>query len=150
MANGHMPECPQGCGAREVRLSYDIPADLEQIPHIVEEVVDLATKSSPPESEAPQAIALCLQEAIVNAVVHGSKEDKQKHVQCWVALGPEDILMVVRDSGPGFDFVHPPNPLGDEGLGLDHGRGVLLMQQLMDDVHYLRNGAELHMVKKLT
>ena len=99
MPNGQMPECSQGCGSRRVRLSYDIPADLEAIPPIVDEVVELATQHATPESEAPQAIALCLQEAIVNAVVHGSKEDKQKHVQCWVSLGSNDIRSEERRVG---------------------------------------------------
>jgi serine/threonine-protein kinase RsbW len=144
-----MPECAQGCGPRPAQFRYDIPADLEEIPRIVDEVVQLAAGRCAEDSEAPQAIALCLQEGLVNAVVHGSKQDKTQRVQCWVALDGDDLVMVVRDPGPGFDFVHPPDPLQTDALGFDHGRGLHLMKQLMDDVHYARRGAELHLRKRL-
>jgi anti-sigma regulatory factor (Ser/Thr protein kinase) len=55
------------------------------------------------------------------------------------------MLIVVRDSGPGFEPKEVANPLGVEGLQSDHGRGILLIRGLMDEAHYERGGTELHM-----
>ncbi|HZR01988.1 MAG TPA: ATP-binding protein, partial [Burkholderiales bacterium] len=60
-----------------------------------------------------------------------------------------EITIVVRDSGPGFDPERVPDPTQGEGLASDHGRGIYLIRQLMDEVRYERHGTELHMKKKL-
>jgi anti-sigma regulatory factor (Ser/Thr protein kinase) len=39
-------------------------------------------------------------------------------------------------------------PTAGENLYSDHGRGVYLMNQLMDEVQYHKNGTEIHMVKR--
>jgi anti-sigma regulatory factor (Ser/Thr protein kinase) len=41
-----------------------------------------------------------------------------------------------------------PDPRTDDGLSLDHGRGTFMIRKLMDEVHFERNGAEIHMSKK--
>ena len=91
-------------------------------------------------------IGLALQEALANAIVHGCQNDASKSVSCRVeCTPPAEMLIVVQDSGPGFDPQKVANPLGGEGLQLDHGRGILLIRQLMNEVHYEHGGTELHM-----
>jgi serine/threonine-protein kinase RsbW len=142
------PECAQGCLGHPSVLSFEIPADLERVPPIIAAVMTLAESEFPAESDVPETLALVLQEAIANAIVHGSKEDATKLVHCQVTRSPEGYWFIVRDSGPGFNYRLPPDPLASEGLALDHGRGTFLIQKLMDDVHYLRDGAEIHMLKR--
>jgi serine/threonine-protein kinase RsbW len=142
------PECAQGCLRHPSVLSFEIPADLERVPPIIGAIMDLAQKEYPDGSDIPETLALVLQEAIANAIVHGSKEDPSKLVQCEVTRAPEGLWFIVRDSGPGFNYRRPPDPLAEEGLALDHGRGTFLIKELMNDVHYARNGAEIHMLKK--
>jgi serine/threonine-protein kinase RsbW len=142
------PECGQGCLGHPSVLSFAIPADLEQVPPIIAAIMDLAQKEYPEGSDVPESLALVMQEAIANAIVHGSKEDASKMVNCDVTRAPDGYWFIVRDSGPGFNYRRPPDPLADEGLALDHGRGTFLIKQLMDDVHYAREGAEIHMLKK--
>ena len=146
MALPLMPECSQGCGAPRAQLSYDFPADIEALPAIVEEVTGLAARRWGADSDKAAQVALALQEALANAVVHGCGEDTSKRVQCWVAEEPaKGLIIMVRDPGPGFDAAHPPDALGEQGRTLDHGRGVLLMKQLMDHVHFMGRGNEVHM-----
>jgi anti-sigma regulatory factor (Ser/Thr protein kinase) len=38
--------------------------------------------------------------------------------------------------------------VGGESLYSDHGRGIFLINQLMDEVKFLKNGSEIHMIKK--
>jgi len=53
----------------------------------------------------------------------------------------------VADPGPGFspDLVHDPKRR--ENVYADHGRGVYLIRQLMDEVHFERSGSEIRMWK---
>jgi serine/threonine-protein kinase RsbW len=70
-------------------------------------------------------------------------------VQCCIACDEEHgILIVVRDPGPGFDPHALPSPLMGENLFAAHGRGIYLINQLMDEVSFKRGGTEIHMRKK--
>jgi serine/threonine-protein kinase RsbW len=95
------------------------------------------------------AIELALQEALANAVVHGAKEDPSKIVECLVACDEQrGILIIVRDPGPGFDPNAIPSCTIGENLFSNHGRGIFLINQLMDEVKFAKNGTEIHMVKR--
>jgi serine/threonine-protein kinase RsbW len=95
------------------------------------------------------AIELALREALANAVLHGNREDSKKKVhvrcECEKDLG---VLLVVRDEGPGFDPGTVPDPTAPENLDAEHGRGILLMKQFMDEIHYESGGTEVHMRKR--
>jgi serine/threonine-protein kinase RsbW len=95
------------------------------------------------------AIELALQEALANAVVHGAKEDPTKIVECLVACDEErGVLIIVRDPGPGFDPQGIPSCTMGENLYSNHGRGIFLINQLMDEVQFHKNGTEIHMMKR--
>jgi serine/threonine-protein kinase RsbW len=95
------------------------------------------------------AIELALLEALANAVVHGAKEDPRKTVECIVACEEDrGLIIIVRDPGPGFDVNAIPNCTTGENVYSNHGRGIFLINQLMDHVEFRKNGAEIHMVKK--
>ena len=54
---------------------------------------------------------------------------------------------VVRDPSAGFDPNKLPCPTDEQNLFSDHGRGIYLINRLMDEVRYDRNGTEIHMRK---
>jgi serine/threonine-protein kinase RsbW len=93
-------------------------------------------------------IEIALREALANAILHGCKADPSKKIECSVT-GDEDrgILIVVRDPGAGFDPKKLPCPTDEQNLFSDHGRGIYLINRLMDEVRYERNGSEIHMRK---
>ena len=66
----------------------------------------------------------------------------------WFVNEDQSILIVVRDPGTGFEPGEIPNPLRGESVYSDHGRGIFLINQLMDEVKFLKNGTEIHMIKK--
>jgi len=95
------------------------------------------------------AIELSLLEALANAVVHGAKEDPNKVIECLVATDDQrGILIIVRDPGSGFDPNAIPACTVGENLFSNHGRGIFLINQLMDEVQFHKNGTEIHMVKR--
>jgi len=93
-------------------------------------------------------IEMALREALANAILHGCKSDPAKKVDCSVTGDREHgILIVVRDPGRGFDPGSLPSPLDESNLISSHGRGIFLINELMDEVKYERNGAEIRMRK---
>jgi serine/threonine-protein kinase RsbW len=63
-------------------------------------------------------------------------------VACDHARG---MLIIVRDPGPGFDPASIPSPVLGQNLFSTGGRGIYLINQLMDEVHYDKGGTEIHM-----
>jgi len=93
-------------------------------------------------------IEMALREALANAILHGCKGDPTKKIECSVKGDREDgILIVVRDPGNGFDPKSIPSPTDDSNLNSDHGRGILLISKLMDEVKHERNGTVIRMRK---
>jgi serine/threonine-protein kinase RsbW len=99
-------------------------------------------------ADKAMAIELALQEALANAIRHGCGGDPDKRIQCCVTSDASgDVLIVVRDPGPGFDPASVPNPLDEENLFKSSGRGIYLINQLMDQVQFADRGREVTMRK---
>ena len=84
------------------------------------------------------AIAISVIEAGANAIHHGHGKDPSKTVEFRFDLGPDDLLVVVRDRGPGFDVdaVLSCDPTRPEDLMRSSGRGIFIMRQMMDRVDF--------------
>ena len=78
-ATAHLPSCGHGCGARPAILSFDVPARVEEIAPIVEQVIALASRQLGEDDDKHLQIGLALQEALANAVIHGAKKDESKN-----------------------------------------------------------------------
>lgn len=93
------------------------------------------------------AIETALREALANAVIHGCRNDAAQLVECTLSCNPcGEVHIVVRDPGPGFDPASVPDPLSEENVRSNHGRGIYLISRLMDRVWFERGGTEIHMV----
>jgi serine/threonine-protein kinase RsbW len=93
-------------------------------------------------------IELALTEALANAVIHGCEHDPGKDVQVCAGCDPaRGILIVVRDPGPGFDPSQVPSPVVGEKVFAEGGRGIYLINRLMDHVEYGDGGTEIRMLK---
>ncbi len=93
-------------------------------------------------------IEMALREALANAIVHGCKADSTKKIECSVTGDKvQGILIVVRDPGNGFDPASIPSPTDDSNIHAEHGRGILLINKLMDEVSHEQNGTVIRMRK---
>ena len=93
-----------------------------------------------------------VREAVTNAVIHGNKEEPGTRVEVAFELADDSIRITVSDQGDGFDPDSLPDPVSREHLLDASGRGVFLMQQLMDDVSYdfpEGGGTTLSMMKRV-
>ena len=124
-----------------------LPADITAISPVVDWVMRLVSELDYARGKEFE-IELALREALANAILHGCKGDPAKKIECFVSGDRErGIQIVVRDPGPGFDFSSIPSPTEDQNLFSDHGRGIYLINKLMDEVKYVRDGSEIHMRK---
>jgi serine/threonine-protein kinase RsbW len=82
-------------------------------------------------------IDLALREALANAIIHGNHSNPAKAVRVCVVLQPGcNLLIIVKDAGAGFDPSQLPNPVLGQQLFSDHGRGIFLINRLMEDVRF--------------
>jgi len=93
------------------------------------------------------SIKLAMEEAVVNAMKHGNNFDANKHVILRYAFEGTTFILVVRDEGKGFDYRHLPDPTEADNLTLPYGRGIMLMNAYMDEVHYNEQGNEVTLVR---
>src|SRR5258708_14982607 len=73
-------------------------------------------------------VEISLREALANGIVHGNHEDPEKHVYVNCCCVPnEEVFIVVRDEGSGFNSTDLPDPTAAGQLQSTHGRGIYLM-----------------------
>jgi serine/threonine-protein kinase RsbW len=104
------------------------------------------------DEEDLHKIGMAVRECMVNAVVHGNRYNSRKKVHFQVLRGSDRMTVVIRDEGEGFELQSLPDPLAEENLLRQSGRGLLLIQAFMDDCHIHRaqpRGTEVKMMKYL-
>jgi serine/threonine-protein kinase RsbW len=97
-------------------------------------------------------IGMAVRETMVNAVVHGNRYNARKKVHLSVMKSPDRLTVVIADEGEGFDLNALPDPLAEENLLRQSGRGLLLIQAFVDEFQVRRaqpGGTEVRMVKYL-
>lgn len=130
-----------------IRIEVTLNADPTAISPVVEGIMEMARRLECAAGKEFE-IETALREALANAIVHGCKNDPTQKVQCCVGCDDErGMLIVVRDPGSGFDPFAIPDPCNGENVFSNHGRGIYLINQLMDEVKFENNGTEIHMRK---
>jgi len=97
-------------------------------------------------------IGMAVRETVVNAVVHGNRYNSRKRVHLQVLKGDDRITITVADEGNGFEPRSVPDPLAEENLLQQSGRGILLIRAFVDDYQMQRMapaGTEVKLVKYL-
>ncbi|MBA2303674.1 MAG: ATP-binding protein [Acidobacteria bacterium] len=141
---GLMPFCST------CEFTMTIPADPAAIPALTEGVTAMLTQKHWPEEQI-MSVGLALQEAVANGIRHGCRGDASKQLQCTVNIsGAGEVIITVRDPGTGFDLAGVANPLAPENMLKPSGRGIFLINGLMDDVQFTDGGRELQMKKRKT
>ena len=129
-------------------INMTIPATPAGIQTVSEGVAQLLQTKHWPEEELIK-VDLALQEALANGIRHGCKGDPTKFIQCSVTFDASgQLVIVVRDPGSGFDAASVPNPLDSANMLKSSGRGVFLINQLMDEVAFRDGGREVQMIKR--
>ena len=90
-------------------------------------------------------------EAVNNGIIHGNKRNPKKKVLLTFERKNSALVICVQDEGKGFESAKLPDPLAEENLLRDHGRGVFLIRSLMDTVEFsnVKHGSVVTMTIKM-
>ena len=116
-------------------------------------ILDLLLVNIPSEWRAE--VRLGLQEALVNAAKHGNKLDPSKTVIVRFTVTSREYSWIIADEGTGFvpqcdcDSSHDPSEhLPDDKS--ENGRGLCILHEIFDRVHWNREGTQLTLAKAIT
>jgi serine/threonine-protein kinase RsbW len=129
------------------KIDLELPSDLTLMNSVLEYLVDRVDKLGLVKVEQSN-LFVALDEAFVNAVKHGNRNDPVKLLRVTAELSAREAIFTVEDEGEGFDVHEIPDPTDPANLFKSSGRGVLLIYNIMDEVEYSRGGAKLRMVKR--
>ena len=119
-------------------------------------------------------ILMAADEAITNAVVHGGLEvgslikeradslgfeqacaireaqagHGDRRVTVALDINPDELVITIQDQGPGFDVSDLPDPSDPDALFRASGRGIIIMQSLLDEVRFEDAGRRTIMVQR--
>lgn len=148
MNGEQLPKCEFDGDRLVHRFQTTIAGTVDAIPPIVHQIMEEVRSMGCAEGKEFD-IEVAINEALANAVQHGCENDPAKEVEILVECDPSSgMLIVVKDPGCGFDPADIPNPIVGEQLYADHGRGIFLINELMDEVRYENGGTEIWMRKK--
>ena len=133
----------------QVILDREIPSDSALVAPLVVRAIDFLRSEGVIRPGEESKIALCLEEALQNAVLHGNKKDFKKKVRFQIFLSETEWGAVVSDEGQGFDPKQVRNPLKSEGIWGESGRGLYLMSHYMDRVEHYNGGSTLVLARTI-
>ena len=147
MSRQALPQCEFERDKLMIRVDLTANAEPSSISAIVEAVLAIAAEMKCAAGKEFE-VETALREALANAILHGCSNDRSKQVQCSVACDrARGMIIAVRDPGKGFEPSSIPSPVVGQNVYSEHGRGIYLINQLMDKVWYERGGTEIHMRK---
>jgi serine/threonine-protein kinase RsbW len=119
-----------------LKLEEVVASDVSAIDGVVDRITGLIEQRGCAGDDLDN-IELALREALANAILHGSRACPTMAVRVCVALQADcGMLIVVKDAGSGFNPSQLPNPVMGQNLFAEHGRGIFLINQLMDEVWF--------------
>jgi serine/threonine-protein kinase RsbW len=92
---------------------------------------------------------IAVTEVVMNAIVHGNKENANKKVKIYIDHDEKSLKIIVIDEGDGFDIKRLPNPTDVDNILDLHGRGVFIARALVDEFfyqHHEGSGSEFMMI----
>lgn len=157
-----------------VELEFALENDPAMVPTLVADVQDHMGLLGFGDKSALVRLGVALEEALLNAMIHGNLEISsalkqesdtlyQKEIQSRRNKRPYNrrrlrfrarlfknrAEFTIADSGPGFDPTSLPDPTDPANLEKVSGRGLLLIRTFMDDVRFNSKGNRIRMVKRL-
>ncbi len=156
-------------------FTFLLENDTALVDPIVELVQQIITSFGLCDTTGKLRTGMALQQALVNAMVHGNleltseqvqdsrealmtgtggilkeRQDKspyrERRVFVDLRINRDEARFVIRDEGPGF-YYQQYDPQRPNDAELKRGRGIRLMRMFMDEVVYSPSGQEVTMVK---
>jgi serine/threonine-protein kinase RsbW len=123
---------------------FEFASEIENI-NIVERFIEEMCDTYGVGEENYGNILIGLTEAVNNAISHGNRRDASKTVTLTFKPTPTELVFVIEDEGPGFDYNNLPDPTAPENIEQPNGRGVFLMRHLADGVTFDETGSRVEL-----
>jgi len=159
----------------EEHQTYFIPSDLQYTLALIDLLSEKIIRVSICNDSELTNIRIALDEALVNAIVHGNLEIpsrtkgssldemmafnqivrersqrspyRDRKVQVTRHLTPDYVRFTIEDEGRGFDWQSLPDSLDHIKILANHGRGLFLIRAFMSHVEFNEKGNRITMVK---
>ena len=136
-------------------IRLELPSTFDLL-DLVQVLSDRLSSKAGFDEDLTHWVSVAVRESVINAIKHGNKEDKAKHVTVEFMLRPrtkpQEFVVRVLDEGAGFDPEGVADPLDPANMLKSSGRGIFFMKNFMDDVSIARRpegGMDIRMTKKL-
>lgn len=129
------------------KIEFELPSDLSLMNGVLQFLIERVARLGLIQPDRSN-LFIALDEAFVNAVKHGNRNDPHKLVRIAADLSAKEARFTVEDEGDGFNVNEIPDPREPANLFKTSGRGVLLIYNIMDQVEYNERGNRLTMIKR--
>lgn len=97
-------------------------------------------------------LAIAITELVNNAIKHGNRKDATKKVTVSLRLANNEAEATICDEGQGFNPESVANPVAEENLMKEIGRGIFIVRSLMDSLEFSfpkEGGTRVKITKKI-
>jgi serine/threonine-protein kinase RsbW len=139
-------------GQANCELNLELASNLESVDRAEEKALEIAAQCGVAEDELHR-VGISVREAMVNAVVHGNRYNRNKKIYFRVDTSSDTVAITIGDEGSGFDPDKVPDPNEDENVLRQSGRGIMLIRAFMDGYQVsprAGGGTEVRMIKRLS
>jgi serine/threonine-protein kinase RsbW len=119
-----------------------LESTFDELERAIDFIESFARKNSL-DQDTLERLRLVGSEAVTNAIEHGNQLDAAKRVTLGISLLNGFVEMRVTDEGPGFKVDAIPDPLANENLLAEGGRGVYFIFEFADEVVFEDEGSVL-------
>jgi serine/threonine-protein kinase RsbW len=131
----------------EERIAFKMPSEFRHLDGVLDYLNERMLLLGIIDAEDTEVL-IALDEAIVNAIKHGNKCDPCKAVHVVAEFSAEGVRFTISDEGTGFERENVPDPTEPCRLLEPSGRGLLLINHIMDEVRFNQCGNRLEMFKR--
>ncbi|MBN2091836.1 ATP-binding protein [candidate division KSB1 bacterium] len=130
----------------EQKVVFQIPGDYSFMGGVIQYLNAILVKIGIQEEDDIQ-VKVSLLESITNAIEHGNHGNANKKVEIEAQITAEKAIFTIKDQGKGFDYQNLPDPTEPENIIKARGRGIFMIQNLMDEVSFNAKGNVITMIK---
>ncbi len=104
----------------------------------IAEFVRLAAKSAGLDNSAVYQVETAVDEACTNIIEHSYGGESSELIECTAEVTGEGLMVILRDTGKPFkpQKIRKPNPKTPLAKRDNHGLGLYIMSQWMDEVKF--------------
>jgi len=119
--------------------TISIPSDLNYL-STVDDFIEGILRGFGVDESVIADIAISVSELLNNSINHGNQSDDDKPVVVSIDRSGKDVSITITDRGTGYNPTEIADPLAEENLLKNTGRGLFIVKSLMDKVEVITKG----------